>query len=136
MQIPEALDFLRHHHHAVLATIRSDASPQLSPVLVGVDGDDRLVVSTRESTAKARNLRRDPHAYVCAFPDRFLGRWVQVTGTAELVSLPEAMDGLVEYYRGISGEHSDWDDYRRAMQAEHRVLIRITPTSANVNLPG
>src|SRR5919205_2506824 len=107
MDIPQALEFLRRNHHAVLATTRSDGSPQLSPVLVGVDDDDRLVVSTREAAVKTRNLRRDPRAWVCAFPDRFFGRWIQVSGTAEIVSLPDAMEGLVEYYRGISDEHPD-----------------------------
>jgi PPOX class probable F420-dependent enzyme len=136
MDIPQALEFLRRHHHAVLATTRSDSSPQLSPVLVAVDADDRLLISTRETAVKTRNLRRDPRAYVCAFTDRFYGSWVQVSGTAQLVSLPEAMDGLVEYYRRISGEHPDWDDYRRAMQTERRVLVRITPTSAGPNVSG
>ena len=59
------------------------------------------------------------------FADRFFGPWVQIEGTAEIVSLPEAMDGLIEYYREISGEHPDWDDYRRAMEADRRVLIRF-----------
>src|SRR5437763_8884033 len=118
MDIPHALEFLRRHHHAVLATTRADSSPQLSPVAVGVDADDRVVISTRETAIKTRNLRRDPRAWVCAFSDRFFGPWVQVSGTAEVVPLPEAMEGLVDYYRGISGEHPDWGDYRRAMQAE------------------
>ena len=131
-----ALDFLRRNHHAVLATTRSDGTPQLSPVLVGVDGDGRLLVSTRETAAKTRNLRRHPRAYVCAFTDRFHGSWVQVGGAAEIVSLPAAMDGLVEYYRGISGEHPDWDDYRRAMESERRVLVRITPTTAGPLVSG
>jgi PPOX class probable F420-dependent enzyme len=134
--ISEALDFLRRNHHAILATMRPDSTPQLSPVLVGVDADGRLVVSTREPTVKVRNLRRDPRAYVCAFSDRFFGPWIQVTGTAEIVALPEAMDGLVAYYRGVSGEHPDWDSYRRAMQAERRVLVRITPTSAGPTAAG
>jgi PPOX class probable F420-dependent enzyme len=94
------------------------------------------VVSTREAAMKTRNLRRDQRAWVCAFPDRFFGRWIQVSGTAEILSLPDAMEGLVEYYRGISGEHPDWDDYRRAMQAERRVLVRITPTSAGPTVAG
>jgi PPOX class probable F420-dependent enzyme len=136
MDITQALGFLRRHHHAVLATTRSDGSPQLSPVVVGVDADGLLVVSTRESAVKTRNLRRDPRAYVCAFTDGFFGLWVQVSGTAEIVSLPQAMDGLVAYYRGISGEHPDWDDYRRAMEAERRVLVRVTPTAAGPNVSG
>jgi PPOX class probable F420-dependent enzyme len=136
MDIPQALDFLRRQHHAVLATVRADSSPQLSPVLVGVDADGRLVVSSREAAIKTRNLRRDPRAYVCAFSDRFYGPWVQVSGTAEVVSLPEAMNGLVAYYRGVAGEHPDWDDYQRAMEAERRVLIRVTPTAAGPNISG
>jgi PPOX class probable F420-dependent enzyme len=136
MDIPQVLDFLRAHHRAVLATTRSDGSPQLSPVTVGVDAEGLLVISTRETAAKTRNLRRDPRAYLCAFTDRFFGPWVQVAGTAEVVVLPEAMEGLVGYYRGISGEHPDWDDYRRAMTAERRVLVRITPTSAGPNVSG
>ena len=134
--VSRALDFVRRHHRAVLATTRSDGTPQLSPVLVGVDRDGRVVVSTRETAMKTRNLRRDPRAYVCAFTDRFHGSWVQLGGTAEIVSLPEAMDGLVEYYRGVAGEHPDWDDYRRAMEAERRVLIRITPTSGGPVVSG
>jgi PPOX class probable F420-dependent enzyme len=136
VDIPQALEFLRRHHHAVLATTRADSSPQLSPVLVGVDAAGRLVISTRETAMKTRNLRRDRRAWVCAFTDRFFGAWLQVSGTAEVVSLPAAMEGLIDYYRGISGEHPDWGDYRRAMQAERRVLIRITPTSVGPTVAG
>jgi PPOX class probable F420-dependent enzyme len=136
MDIPQALDFLRTNHRAVLATTRADGSPQLSPVTVGVDADGLVVVSTRETAAKTRNLQRDPRAWVCGFPDGFFGPWVQVAGTTEIVSLPAALDGLVAYYRSIAGEHPDWDDYRRAMTAERRVLLRITPTSAGPNVRG
>jgi PPOX class probable F420-dependent enzyme len=136
MDIPEALDFLRANHHAVLATTRADGSPQLSPVGVGVDADGLIVISTRETAVKIRNLRRDPRAYVCVFTDRFFGPWVQVGGTAEVVSLPAAMAGLVGYYRSVAGEHPDWDEYRRAMTAERRVLLRITPTSAGPTVSG
>jgi PPOX class probable F420-dependent enzyme len=136
MDIPQALDFLRTNHRAVLATTRADGSPQLSPVTVGVDADGLVVVSTRETAAKTRNLQRDPRAWVCGFSDGFFGPWVQVAGTTEIVSLPAALDGLVAYYRSIAGEHPDWDDYRRAMTAERRVLLRITPTSAGPNVRG
>jgi len=136
MDIPEAVEFLRRNHRAVLATTRSDGSPQLSPVLVGVDDAGRLVVSTRQPAVKVRNLRRNPRASVCAFTDRFYGPWVQVDGTAEIVALPEAMDGLVTYYRDIAGEHPDWDEYRRAMVAERRVLLRILPTGAGPTVSG
>src|SRR4051794_4175619 len=130
MDIPQALDFLRTNHRAVLATTRADGSPQLSPVTVGVDADGLVVVSTRETAAKTRNLRRNARAWVCGFSDGFFGPWVQVAGTTEIVSLPAAMDGLIAYYRSIAGEHPDWDDYRRAMTAERRVLLPVTPPSA------
>ena len=127
MDIGEALDFLREHHAGVLATIRSDGHPQLSPVLGTVDDRGRLVISTREPTAKVRNLRRERWASYCGFTDRFFGPWVQVEGPVEIIPLPAALEPLVAYYRSISGEHPDWDDYRRAMERDRRVLVAITP---------
>jgi PPOX class probable F420-dependent enzyme len=131
----DAREFVASNHRAVLITRRSGGGLQTSPVLVGVDGEGKLVISTRERAYKTRNLRRDPTAVLCVFSNRFFGRWMQIEGAAQIVSLPEAMDGLVDYYRRISGEHPDWDDYRRAMQDQHRVLVRISvdmvgPTSA------
>ncbi len=112
MDINEALDYVRTQHHAVLGTLKSDGTPQLSPVTVGIDDDGHVIISTRQPAYKVRNIRRDPRVWLCAFPDAFFGRWVQIDGTAEIVELPAAMDGLVAYYRSISGEHPDWDDYR------------------------
>src|SRR4051812_36350501 len=136
MDIPQALDFVRAHHRAVLATTRKDGSPQLSPVTVGVDAAGLVVISSRETAVKTRNLRRDPRAYVCAFTDGFFGPWLQVAGSTEVVPLPDAMEGLVDYSRSISGEHPDWDDYRRAMTAERRVLLRIAPAHAGPTVSG
>ena len=136
MDIPEAVEFVRHNHNAVLATTRSDGSPQLSPVTAGVDDAGRIIVSTREPAMKTRNLRRDPRAVLCVVTERFYGPWVQLSGTAEILSLPEAMEPLVEYYRGVSGEHPDWDEYREAMRSQQRVLVRITATSAGPNVSG
>ena len=124
MEIHDASAFIAQHHRAVLATTRGDGSPQLSLVAAGVDGDT-VVVSTRETAMKTKNLRLRPDASLIVFTDAFYGEWVQVWGSAEVVSLPEAMDGLIAYYRQISGEHPDWDDYRAAMEREHRVLLRI-----------
>jgi len=121
----QARDFLRVSHRAVLSTLRRDGRPQLSPVAAAVDDEGRVIVSTPETTAKARNLRRDPRVSLCAFSDGFYGPWVQVEGTAELVERPEAVELLVDYYRRISGEHPDWDDYRRAMVEDRRVLVRF-----------
>ena len=136
MDPDDARAFVAGNHRAVLITRRSAGGLQTSPVLVGVDGDGMLVVSTREAAYKTRNLRRDPTAVLCVLSDDFFGDWLRVEGTARVVSLPEAMDGLVEYYRGISGEHPDWDDYRDAMQREQRVLIRVRPERAGPNVSG
>ena len=122
----DARAFVAGNHRAVLITRRSAGGLQTSPVLVGVDAEGMLVVSTREDAYKTRNLRRDPTAVLCVLSDGFFGDWLRVEGTAQVVSLPEAMDGLVDYYRGISGEHPDWDEYRRAMEQQRRVLLRIS----------
>ena len=122
----DAREFVTNNHRAVLVTRRSSGGLQTSPVLVGVDGEGKVVISTREGASKTRNLRRDPTAVLCVVSDGFFGRWMQIEGTAQVVSLPEAMDGLVDYYRRISGEHPDWDDYRRAMEQQQRVLVRVS----------
>jgi PPOX class probable F420-dependent enzyme len=136
MDIDEALEYVRTHHNAVLATLKKDGTPQLSPVTAGVDAEGRVVISTREPAYKVRNIRRDPRVWLCVLPDTFFGGWAQVDGTAEIVELPDAMDGLIGYYRDISGEHPDWDEYRAAMERDHRVLIRITVTKAGPNVGG
>lgn len=136
MDPARARAFLRDHHRAVLATFRADGLPQLSPVLAAADDDGRVLISTRETAVKTRNLRRDPRASLCVFSDRFFGDWVQVDATAEVISLPAAMDLLVGYYRLVAGEHPDWDDYRAAMQRERRVVLRLTITRAGPDISG
>ena len=136
MDLDEARAVIREQHRAVLATLRGDGTPQMSPVLVAVDDDGRALVSTRETALKVRNLRRDPRSWLCVLPDGFFGRWVQVEGRAEIVALPEAMDGLVDYYRRVAGEHPDWDDYRAAMEQQRRVVIRIGIERAGPNREG
>jgi PPOX class probable F420-dependent enzyme len=125
----ELLDFVRTRHHLVLVTTRQDGRPQLSPVTGGVDGDGRIVVSTYPDRAKATNLRRDPRASVLVLSDDWNDAWVQVDGVAEVLDMPsqEAEDGLVEYFRCISGEHPDWEEYRQAMRTQGKSLVRITP---------
>jgi hypothetical protein len=73
---------------------------------------------------------------LCVLSDEFYGPWIQVDGAATIVSLPEAMDGLVDYYRRLAGEHPDWDDYRRAMEKERRVLVRVTIERAGPDRSG
>jgi len=122
----EAREFVAINHRAVLVTRTSDDGAQTSPVVVGIDGEGKAVISSRETAYKVRNLRRRPAATLCIMNDQFYGPWIQVDGRAEVVSMPEALDGLIDYYRRISGEHPDWDEYRRAMQEERRVLVRVS----------
>ncbi len=136
MDLDEARAVIVEQHHAVLATLRRDGTPQMSPVAVTVDGRGRVVVSSRETAFKVRNLRRDPRVWLCVLSDGFFGRWIQIGGSVRIVSLPEAMEGLVDYYRRISGEHPDWDDYRAAMRREARVLLEIELTSAGPDRAG
>jgi PPOX class probable F420-dependent enzyme len=131
-----ALDVIAGQHRAVLATTRADGRPQLSPVAAAVV-DGVVVVSSRETAMKVKNLVRRPYASLCVFPDSFFGgTWVQVEGPAEIVHLPAAMEGLVDYYRAVAGEHPDWDDYRAAMTREQRVLIRVTVERAGPDKAG
>ena len=136
MEIDAARSFVRDHHRAVMATRTSSGGIQQTPVTVAVDDEGRFVVSSRETAYKTRNLRRDPRAWLCVLPDGFYGQWVQVEGTVEVLSLPEAMEPLVDYYRSIAGEHEDWDDYRAAMVAEQRCLLRVTLTRAGPDRAG
>ncbi|OLT08793.1 PPOX class F420-dependent enzyme [Pseudonocardia sp. CNS-004] len=122
------IDFLRCRHKMVLLTPRADGGMQGSPVTAGVDSEGRVVISTYPERAKAANVARHGKASVVVLSDDFGGPWVQVDGDAELLTLPDALDPLVEYFRSISGEHPDWDEYRRAMQDQGKALIRITPT--------
>ncbi|MDP9796020.1 PPOX class probable F420-dependent enzyme [Catenuloplanes nepalensis] len=122
----ELLDFVRPRHHAVLMTTRTDGRPQASPVTMGVDTEGRIVISTYPERAKSSNVRRNPLVSVCVMSDEFNGAWVQVDGTAEVLDLPGALEPLVEYFRCISGEHPDWDEYRAAMVAQGKSLIRVT----------
>ena len=136
MDLDEARAYVREHSHAVLSTVRRDGTPQMSPVGATVDDAGRVVVSSRETAYKTRNVRRDPRAWLCVFPDEFYGPWVQVEGSVEVLSLPDALEPLVDYYRRIAGEHDDWDDYRRAMAAEQRCLLRITLLRAGPDRAG
>ncbi|MCW2644460.1 MAG: hypothetical protein QOF87_2077 [Pseudonocardiales bacterium] len=136
MDTAAAQEFLRDNHRAVLATSRADGRPQLSPVTATVDGDGRVIISTRETAVKVRNLRRDPHVSMAALNDQFYGDWVQVEGTAEIISLPEALDLLVDYYRRAAGEHPDWDEYRAAMVEQKRVIVRFAIERAGPNVSG
>jgi PPOX class probable F420-dependent enzyme len=136
MELEDARAFVREHHRGVLVTNRRDGRPQLSPVAAAVDEQGCFVVSSRETAVKTKNLRRDPRASLVVFTDGFFGPWVQVDGEVDVGSLPDAMEGLVEYYRSVSGEHPDWDDYRAAMVRDRRVLLRLLPERAGPDVHG
>ncbi|GLZ05569.1 PPOX class F420-dependent enzyme [Actinomadura sp. NBRC 104412] len=125
--LPELLDFVRPRHRALLITTRADGGPQGSPVTCGVDDAGRVVVSTYPERAKTRNARRDPRVSVIVVSDEWNGPWVQIDGTAEVIDAPGSVEPLVEYYRNISGEHPDWDEYRAAMIDQGKSIIRVTP---------
>jgi len=122
----ELLDFIRPRHHAILMTTRRDGRPQASPNTCGLDTEGRIVISTYPDRAKAYNIRRNPQVSVCVLSQDWSGAWVQVDGIAEVLDLPEALEPLVEYFRVISGEHPDWDEYRQAMRDQGKSLIRVT----------
>ncbi|MET0189386.1 MAG: PPOX class F420-dependent oxidoreductase [Pseudonocardia sediminis] len=124
----QLLEFVRPRHRMLLVTTKQDGSPQVSPVTGGVDADGRVVISTYPDRAKVTNLRRRPAATVLVLSDEWDDAWVQLDGTAEVLDMPDpaAEDGLVDYFRCISGEHPDWDDYRAAMRRQGKSLLRIT----------
>jgi PPOX class probable F420-dependent enzyme len=136
MDIDTVRQFIAQHHKAAVATLRRDGLPALTPVTVGLDDEGRIEISSRETAYKVHHLRRDPRLFLCVFTDRFFGDWVQVDGIARIVPMPDALEPLVEYYRRISGEHPDWDDYRRAMVADQRVLIRVEIVRVGPNVQG
>ncbi|MFB7713193.1 PPOX class F420-dependent oxidoreductase [Streptomyces sp. NPDC056105] len=127
VSLDELLDFVRPRHRALLLTARADGTPQASPLTCGVDDSGRIVVSTYPERAKTRNAKRNPRVSVVVLSDDWNGPWVQIDGTAEVIDSPESVEPLVEYFRNISGEHPDWDEYRAAMLKQGKSIIRITP---------
>lgn len=136
MDLDEARDFIKENPRAILAAQRRDGRPQLSPIIAAVDDQGRLLISTRETAYKTKNVQRNPDVSLCFVNPNFFGQWVQVDGTVEIISLPEAMDLLVDYYRRLSGEHEDWDDYRAAMERDRRLILRITIERAGPDRSG
>jgi len=126
VDLADLMDFAATRHQMVLVTTRSDGSAQVSPVTAGVD-EGRIVIATYPERAKVHNLRRSPEATVLVLSDEWNGPWVQVDGAAEVLDAPESVEPLVGYFRAVSGEHPDWDDYRQAMVRQAKSLIRITP---------
>jgi PPOX class probable F420-dependent enzyme len=122
----ELVAFLRPRHHAILMTTRKDGRPQSSPNTCGVDAEGRIVIASYPERAKVANIRRDPRVALTVLSDEWNGPWVQVDGVAEVIDLPGAVEPLVDYFRSISGEHPDWEEYRHAMREQGKCLIRVT----------
>jgi PPOX class probable F420-dependent enzyme len=137
VDVDRAREFLQNHHWGILATRRKNGALQMSPVTVGLDSEGRAIVSSRETAYKVNNLRRDPRAALCAITSSFHGSgWVQVNGSAEIISLPQALDQLVYLQRQVYGEHKSWPDFHERMAHEKRVVIRITIESVGPKVRG
>jgi PPOX class probable F420-dependent enzyme len=137
---PRMLAFVAEHRWGVLATIKGDGRPQLSNVGYSYDAEAQLVrVSVTDSRAKTRNLRADPRVTLHVASKDFW-TWVAVEGTAELTPVAadpndDTVEELVTYYRGINGEHPDWDEYRAAMVTDRRLVVRFRPEHIYGQLP-
>lgn len=136
MNIEEAVRFAAANHRMILATRRASGRPQLSPVVGGVDGEGRIMISTRDGAMKVHNIRRDPTVSLCVLNDGFFGSWAQIDGTAQVVPLPDAMALLEDVYRQVAGEHPDWEEFRQAMIDERRVVVRVTVSAAGPSRSG
>ncbi|NIO11730.1 MAG: TIGR03618 family F420-dependent PPOX class oxidoreductase [Deltaproteobacteria bacterium] len=137
MDITEAKNFISKHHHGVLVTRKRNGEPQMSPVSPALDGHGRVIISTRETAFKIKNLRRDPRASLCVFTEAFhrLG-WVQVDGKAEVISLPEALELLMDWHQRVKGEHPNWEEYKATLEKQRRVMLRIEILSAGPQVRG
>jgi PPOX class probable F420-dependent enzyme len=134
MEIQQALQAARDRNQSVLTTIKRDGKPQLSNVLHGVGDDGVIRVSTTADRAKYANLRRTPWAALHVDGADFWSYAVLEGDVAlsDVATAPDdaTVDELVDLYRSLQGEHPDWDDYRAAMVAERRVVVRLRPTHA------
>ena len=126
MEIAQAKAFLQQNHRACIAVRQKDGSPQMTLVTPGIDAQGRVLMTSRGTTYKVKHIRRDPRVSMLIFGEQYSGsKFVQIHGTAEIIDQPEAMDGLIYWYKQVRGEHKNWDDYKKQMQDEKRVIIRV-----------
>ncbi len=124
----ELAEHLRGKNQWVLSTTRRDGRPQMSLVSGGMTSDGTLAIATYPERVKAKNARRDQDVSVLVFGNEFDDQWIQIDGSATVLDMPEAADAFVDYFRSISGEHPDWDEYRQAMADQGKCVILIEPT--------
>lgn len=137
VEIDHAQQFLTKNHWGILATRRKNGQLQMSPVTVGLDSEGRAVISSRETAYKVNNLRRGPRAALCAITSSFHGEgWVQINGSAKIISLPDALETLMYLHRQAYGEHKSWPEFQERMVREKRVIIRIDIESVGPKLRG
>lgn len=126
MEIADAQKFIKDNHRACIAVRQKDGWPQMTLVTPGIDAAGRVILTSRGTTYKVKHLRRDPKVSMLIFGEQFSGsKFVQIHGSAEVVDLPQAMDGLIDWYKTVRGEHKNWEDYKKQVTDEKRVLIRI-----------
>ena len=125
----ELLGFISSRHRGILSTTRSNGRPQMSLVTMGLDNQGRIAIATYPERVKVLNARRNPTTSLLVMGDEFNSEWVQVDGTLEVLDLPEALEPLCDYFRSISGEHPNWDEYRAAMEQQGKTLLRLAISS-------
>jgi len=134
MELTAALDFARPRKNGVLVALKSDGRPQLSNISYAVGGDDVVRISITAGRAKYANLRRDNRASLYVSREDFWG-YVVIDAEAELSPMAAepndaTVEELVALYRAVAGEHSNWDEYRAAMVADRRLVVRLRPVHA------
>jgi len=129
VDLESLIEFASGKNRWVLSTLRADGRPQMSLVTGTITPTGDLLISSYPQRVKTRNAKRNPAVSVLIMGDEFNSAWVQIDGQAEVADIPESVDGLVEYFQCIKGEHSDWDEYRQAMVDQGKSVIRIKPDS-------
>ncbi|MGH7831371.1 MAG: TIGR03618 family F420-dependent PPOX class oxidoreductase [Candidatus Binatia bacterium] len=125
------------NHRGVLAARKRDGWPQMTLVSPAIDSEGRVIITSRETTYKVRNIRREARVSLLVFGEEFHGsKYVQIHGTAEIIPQPEAMDLLIDWHRQLRGEHPNWDEYRERMRRERRVILRIEIEKVGPNRRG
>jgi len=134
MDLATALEFVATKHQGVLTSQKRDGRPQLSNIAYHVGDDGVIRISVTDGRAKTSNLRRDPRASLHVTRDDFYA-YAVIEARTEVTPVAAApddatVDELVDYYRAVAGEHPDWDDYRRTMVTDGRLILRLHPERA------